>query len=251
MKMWVEPDLFIPANDPEVVVEECLNFAPFPMNYIGIQDCSLPEDWSILGILPHCHLIGQSWEVYAETPEGETLPIIKIPDWDFNWQGFYYPEYMQHIPQGSTIKGICIYDNSSDNPLNPNNPPQNMGWGELTTNEMFFCPIYYVPYQEGDENIYLGLEEETALIEHPSVIVSIFPNPSLDYIDINFNLEQNDYLKCYLYDCTGRLLNVIFDENFKLGANSIKLDVAALSTGTYFVNIQSNKETVTQSFIKE
>ena len=39
------------------------------------------------------HLIGKSWLVYAEN-NGDTIPIISIPDWDFNWQNFYQPEYI-------------------------------------------------------------------------------------------------------------------------------------------------------------
>ena len=112
--------------------------------------------------------MGKSWEVYAETPSGDNIPIIKIPDWDFDWQGFYYPEYMQYIPEGSRIEAIATYDNTND---------FNMGWGELTTDEMFFCPIYYVPYQEGDENIYLGIEETTSMLENTACLFEIFPNP--------------------------------------------------------------------------
>ena len=46
---------------------------------MGEQNCELPK-LGLLGILPHSHLMGKSWEVYAETPSGENIPIIKIPD---------------------------------------------------------------------------------------------------------------------------------------------------------------------------
>ena len=63
---------------------------------------------------------------------------------------------MLYIPGGSTIHAIATYDNTSNNPDNPNDPPEYVFWGEGTTDEMFFLPILYVPYNEGDENLPLG-----------------------------------------------------------------------------------------------
>jgi hypothetical protein len=114
------------------------------------------ETVSMVNILPHCHLLGKSWEIYATTPSNEIIPIIRINQWDFDWQSFYYPEYLLKIPAGSTITAACIYDNTSNNPDNPNDPPVLVIPGQGTTDEMFFIPIEFIPYQEGDENIYLG-----------------------------------------------------------------------------------------------
>tara|TARA_B100000902_G_scaffold317651_1_gene309341 strand:+ start:959 stop:2578 length:1620 start_codon:yes stop_codon:yes gene_type:complete len=256
MKMWLRLDLEISANT-ETEVEACLNFSnsfadmygpgPIyqfgqPTGFYGEQNCELPEEWSLLGILPHSHLMGTSWEVYAETPNGEMLPIIKIPDWDFDWQGFYYPEYMQYIPAGSRIEAIATYDNTND---------FNMSWGELTTDEMFFCPIYYVPYEPGDEDIYLGISQGTNISEYINSNIDIFPNPANNEITITHYLENYTNLLIKLYDCKGRLLLDILDENFQSGTNNIKLDVERLKKGTYFINIQSDGQSVTQSFIKE
>ena len=256
MKMWLRLDINVPANT-ETEIEACLNFSNSftdmfgpgqiyqfgqPTGFYGEQNCELPEDWSLLGILPHSHLMGKSWEVYAETPDGETLPIIKIPNWDFDWQGFYYPEYMQHIPAGSRIEAIATYDNNTDN---------DMGWGELTTDEMFFCPIYYVPYEEGDEDIYLGMDNQTSISENITNGIEIFPNPVQDEVIITHNFNDLNNLKGYLYDNKGRLVDYILEENFQSATNNIKLDVSRLSNGTYFINIQSNSQSATQSFIKD
>ena len=255
MKMWLRLDINVPANS-FTQVEACLNFSntfldmfgPGPVQQFGQtvgygeQSCELPEAWSLLGILPHSHLMGKSWEVYAETPEGETLPIIKIPNWDFDWQGFYYPEYMQHIPEGSMIKAISTYDNTSG---------QNMGWGELTTDEMFFCPIYYVPYQAGDENIYLGIDQQTNLHEHPTNSLELFPNPASEEIEITYNLQNTTLLQGQIYDSQGRLLDVIIDENFQSGLNSVKLDISNFAPGAYIIRIQTDELVLSESFIKK
>ena len=36
--------------------------------------------------------------------------------------------------------------------------------GQGTNDEMFFIPIEFIPYQEGDEDIYLGDSEDCSLI---------------------------------------------------------------------------------------
>ena len=121
------------------------------------------ETVSMVNILPHCHLLGKSWEIYATTLSNEIIPIIRINQWDFDWQSFYYPEYLLKIPAGSTITATCVYDNTSNNPDNPNDPPALVFPGQGTTDEMFFIPIEFIPYQEGDENIYLGVEDDFIL----------------------------------------------------------------------------------------
>ena len=139
----VDTQLLVPANE---VYEHYVSF-------------EIEEDISLISILPHMHLIGKSWLVYAEN-NGDTIPIISIPEWDFNWQNFYQPEYMLKLPQGYTLHAYAVYDNTASNPLNPNDPPQDISWCDYTTCEMFFLPFSYVPYQEGDENIYLGNSED-------------------------------------------------------------------------------------------
>ena len=120
----------------------------------------IENDISMVNILPHCHLLGQSWEIYATTMQNDTIPIIRIPEWDFDWQSFYYPEYLLKIPGGSTLTATCTYDNTINNPDTPNNPPQWVYPGDGTNDEMFFIPIEYLEYQPGDEDIYLGLENQ-------------------------------------------------------------------------------------------
>ena len=123
----------------------------------------VPVDISLIQFLPHAHLLGKYWEIYAiSSLSQDTIPIIKINDWDFDWQFFYSPEYMIYLPAGSTINARCIYDNTSSNLDNPNNPPEWVFWGEGTRDEMFYVPFRYVYYEDGDENIFLGIDLEVA-----------------------------------------------------------------------------------------
>ena len=122
-------------------------------------------DLSLLSVAPHCHLIGVSWEVFATSPNNQdTIPLISIPAWDFNWQGFFTFPTLTKIPAGYTLHGIASYDNTSANPFNPNDPPQNVTFGEGTTDEMFFVFFDYVLYEEGDELIALGPSDDVPCV---------------------------------------------------------------------------------------
>jgi hypothetical protein len=115
----------------------------------------LPIDWSVITINPHMHLLGKSFHAFALTPGGDSIPLIRITHWDFRWQYFYTFTRMLHIPAGSRIVAIGVYDNTKKNPLNPFHPPRKVGErnGSMrTTDEMFQFIINYVPYQKGDEN---------------------------------------------------------------------------------------------------
>ncbi len=125
----------------------------------------LDADISILTINPHLHLLGKSLKAYAVKPNGDTIPLIRIPRWDFRWQYFYTFKTMQHIPAGSVIVAEATFDNTLNNPLNPNVPPKTVGErydhggaSMRTTDEMFQFIITWTPYQKGDENISLELK---------------------------------------------------------------------------------------------
>jgi hypothetical protein len=117
---------------------------------------TLPETISIITINPHMHLLGKSFKAYALSPQGDTIRLIDIPRWDFNWQYFYTFKKPVKIPKGYTIVAEGVYDNTVKNPFNPNTPPklvQDQNGSMRSVDEMFQFIISYVPYQEGDELI--------------------------------------------------------------------------------------------------
>ena len=110
------------------------------------------------------HLLGKSFLSYAITLQNDTIPLIKIDNWNFRWQYFYTFKKMLKIPAGSEIIVEAVYDNTRNNPDNPFSPPQTIterkdfnGRGSMkTSNEMLQFIINYLPYQNGDEDIVLG-----------------------------------------------------------------------------------------------
>lgn len=138
----VVPDLVVPANE---------------VKKFTIQ-AEMPEDISLVSIVPHMHLIGKSYLAYAVKPSGDTIPLIRINKWDFRWQYFYQFEKLVRIPRGTVIYVEGVYDNTASNPDNPFSPPREIrerNGSMKTTDEMFQLIITYVPYQPGDEHISL------------------------------------------------------------------------------------------------
>lgn len=115
-----------------------------------------PQDMSVLTINPHMHLLGRTFLSYAISPDlTDTIPLIRIKSWDFRWQYFYTFPQMVKIPSGYEIRVIATFDNTLNNPFNPNFPPipvSESGIHMKTTDEMFQFFITYLPYREGDEN---------------------------------------------------------------------------------------------------
>lgn len=119
---------------------------------------TVPFDISILTINPHMHLLGKSFKAYALQPGGDTIRLISIPRWDFNWQYFYTFKKMVKVPKGSTIVAEGIYDNTTANLNNPFSPPRlvtDQNGSMKATDEMFQFIVTYLPYQPGDENFSL------------------------------------------------------------------------------------------------
>jgi hypothetical protein len=178
--------LFIPANTVQT----------FTATYNNI---TLPL--SFFAAFPHSHKVCTSIINYAYNGT-DTIPLIRINNWKFDWQGFYTYRSLVKIPAGYTLKSSHVFDNTTNNPENPNNPPQLVTAGTSTTDEMLFDAFMYLTYQSGDENINIQnlLANDTLLNPLPtSVHASIpfqiysnaYPNPFDNKIKISFNIMQD------------------------------------------------------------
>lgn len=141
-KAPVKPALIVPPNEVKTFTAEMV----------------IPKDISLLTVVPHMHLIGKTFVAYAIPPQGDTIPLIRINNWDFRWQYFYNFKQMVKIPAGSRIVAEGMYDNTARNVNNPYSPPREIREREgsmKTTDEMFQLICVYVDYKPGDENISL------------------------------------------------------------------------------------------------
>ncbi len=105
--------------------------------YKATDEFVLPVDMEVDSIWNHQHTIGKTARIWAELPDkkGE-VKLLKISDWDFNWQDTYLFKTPIKLPKGTAIHAEWTWDNSADNPRNPHSPPKRVRLGEGSNDEM-------------------------------------------------------------------------------------------------------------------
>ena len=103
----------------------------------------IDQDVSVISFFPHMHTRGKDMDLIAHYPNGERRSLINIPKYDFDWQLFYYPQKPVPLPAGTRLDIIAHYDNSANNPINPN-PDVAVGFGTQTNDEMMFNVFEFI-----------------------------------------------------------------------------------------------------------
>jgi hypothetical protein len=117
----------IPAGTADQAVESAIQFE---------------QDSHIFALFPHTHLRGKSWRYVLVYPNGHSEVVLSVPKYDFNWQTFYEFAKPLAAPKGSRLEATAHYDNSDNNPSNPDSKVE-VRWGEQTWNEMQYSGIVY------------------------------------------------------------------------------------------------------------
>jgi thiol-disulfide isomerase/thioredoxin len=98
---------------------------------------------TLYAIKPHMHARGRSMKVIAHYPDGSSEIILSVPNYKFNWQPRYYFDKPLRLPAGTNLSIQASFDNSSQNPDNPD-PERIVRWGNFTSDEMMVAVLYYV-----------------------------------------------------------------------------------------------------------
>jgi hypothetical protein len=144
-----DPPFTIPANQ---ITQMSATYGP------------IIDDMSLMSIYPHMHLLGKEMQCFAVTPTNDTINLIRINKWDFEWQGAYLYKKFLKIPAGSIIYASGSYDNTVSI-TNPN--PSAVQSGLNTDDEMFVFIFQFLDYQPGDENIIIEDHTLTSIFDKP------------------------------------------------------------------------------------
>lgn len=105
----------------------------------------VPREVRLLGLFPHMHVRGKAFRYEVILPDGSARTLLEVPRYDFNWQLGYRFAAPPLIPAGSKVRATGWYDNSANNPANPD-PKKNVRWGPQTYDEMMIGYVeYYLP----------------------------------------------------------------------------------------------------------
>ncbi|MFO0944641.1 MAG: redoxin domain-containing protein [Planctomycetota bacterium] len=113
-----------------------LNIPPHASDYSRVAIASAYRSpVRLLALSPHMHLRGKSFLYELVYPDGKTEKILDVPRYDFNWQTNYELAEPLDVPPGAKVRCVAHWDNSSDNPANPD-PSANVTWGDQSWDEM-------------------------------------------------------------------------------------------------------------------
>jgi hypothetical protein len=206
------------------------------------NEASLPTSHkSLIGLSPHSHHVCVSWTVRMVTSPGDTTNLIHIPQWSFDWQYYYLLTKVIEIPSGAIMLGEAVFDNTSNNPDNPNDPPQFIHEGEHSDNEMMRCYFLLMDYQPGDEDIILDSSFYGFPVneDFPGALnLRIYPNPSGDIFHLTSDLPSHD-VNWELTDIFGNRVRSMNLKNAAKGIYVENVDVSRLPSGIYQLSIQS------------
>ena len=125
---------------------------------------TLPNDATLLSFFPHMHLRGKAFEYNilhrgrdsGGAAEGAIEPLLRVR-YHFHWQMSYRLAEPRFLKAGAELQAVAWYDNSRDNPHNPD-PDAAVRWGEQTYDEMMvgFFDVAVAP----------GLDKKSYFIRH-------------------------------------------------------------------------------------
>lgn len=117
------------------VMDPMLAIPPGNGNFRVDASLTMKHAVKLAGMRAHMHLRGKSFQFRAVYPNGDTEILLDIPKYDFNWQPYYYLETPKLLPAGTRIECTAYFDNSANNPFNPD-PAALVRWGPQTWDEM-------------------------------------------------------------------------------------------------------------------
>jgi tetratricopeptide (TPR) repeat protein/mono/diheme cytochrome c family protein len=122
-----------------------LDIPPGDNDFVVTDAFTLPVDVDLMAIYPHAHYLGKDIQAFATMPDGSKKTLIHIPQWNLNWQAVYRYAEPVRLPKGTTVSLRYIYDNSEQNPMNPNHPPVQVRGGNRSTDEMCHLWLQVLP----------------------------------------------------------------------------------------------------------
>ena len=123
----------IPSNDPA---------------FEQTATITIGKDANIYSYLPHMHFRGKYMRFFADYPDGSSEELINIAQFNYAWQMSYTYAEPKFVPAGTKITAVGAFDNSAQNPANPD-PERTVPWGQQSWDEMFFGAVQWKNIDQG------------------------------------------------------------------------------------------------------
>lgn len=230
-------------------------------SYVGMGNTTFGGEYdaSILACFPHSHSLCTVMKNYAIPGlfvSGDTIPLIRINDWDFDWQGFSTFRKLVKVPKNFQLKSEHTYDNTENNPNQTSHPPVDVKAGPATSDEMLFDSFMWLKYEKGDE--YINIDSIISLDPLTTGVAEFnymknkleskaYPNPFENSVNVSYTLESNSSVRIEIYTLQGTLVKVIKNEQEMPGTHEVVWDGknmlgANAANGTYIYMIKAGSK---------
>ncbi len=208
---------------------------------------------TVVATFPHAHKVGKSIVNFAYLSP-DTIPIVRVNDWKFDFQGFYPLKTMRIVPPGYKLFSRHVYDNTTAHVASP----VNTAFGFNTTNEMLFDGIMVMVAQPGDESLDMqALYAADSLLQpaktiginelapfEPSLNAYAFPNPFSNSVRIGYSLNHQAKVSIEIYSIYGTLVKTVFNNIEEPGVHELNWDGRndtgiQLPAGTYIYMVRT------------
>lgn len=187
----------------------------------------LPVDASLRSVTPLAHLLCRNWEVFAVLPDKTSRSILSIADWDFHWREKYVFDDELALPKGTKIYTTAIYDNTSENPYNPSDPPYTMKSGPHMYDENFECYFEFAPTDT-----------------RGSHIVKTFVSTETRVNEISFVVDLPDTITLTLHDLVTTGATELTSKWYEPGTHTIRTASLPSEPGRYCISLQAGTEII-------
>ena len=140
--LWFYPDGVVPEERMSgqcacIFTRDWTDIPAYHPAFEQTATIEIPRDAYLHGHYAHMHFRGKYMRFYADYPDGTREELINIANFSYNWQLNYEYEEPKFVPGGTRITAVGAFDNSPQNPANPD-PSIDVSWGEQSWDEMFF-----------------------------------------------------------------------------------------------------------------
>ncbi|MCI0380598.1 MAG: redoxin domain-containing protein [Gemmataceae bacterium] len=130
------------------ITQQIFLIPPGADNHRVTSRSTFTQDALLWSLTPHMHLRGKDFEYVAVFPDGKKETLLSVPRYDFNWQATYRLQPPLLLPAGTRIECTAHFDNSKNNPNNPD-PTKIVRWGDQTWEEMMIGFADYTVLEPG------------------------------------------------------------------------------------------------------
>jgi hypothetical protein len=179
-------------------------------DYTIKESFTLPGDVKVYSAGAHAHYIAKQMIAMATLPDGTSRSLLRINDWDFNWQDGYVYKQPFILPKGTRIDATITYDNSAENPRNPVNPPRRAVFGEQSFDEMGAVLLDFEVMNKADMPAF-----DSAIGQRVKEAIQVAgKNGTLGRFLARANRERQGRQQLSVFDRTGAIVTRVADPAF-------------------------------------